>query len=145
MIDMPKLRSLWQWFRRNVFARLQLQLVLLNVGFVVNNVDPLFPGEKRVVFLAILALAIMVIWQTRNKGLYDGANFFHRALILFFRHQLRVKIRYDRKRLDRLTFSKRWVYATSLLVRKGAMLESSFPLVLAHGDDDPGPLGSHRG
>ena len=55
----------------------------------------------RRVFLAILAVARMMIWETRNKGLYEGANFSHRDLILFFRHQLRVKIRYDRKRLDR--------------------------------------------
>ena len=77
------------------------------------------------VFLAILAVARIVIWTTRNKGLYDDANFSHRDLILYFPQQLRVKIRCDRKRLDRITFSKRWVNAASLFVRKGAMLESS--------------------
>ena len=68
------------------------QLVLLDVGYVVDNVLPPCQGEKRVVFLAILAVARMVIWTTRNKGLYDDANFSHRDLVLFFRHQLRVKI-----------------------------------------------------
>ena len=96
------------------------QLVLLIVGYVVDNVNPPFQGKKRVVFLAILAVARMVIWRTRNKGLYDGAKFSHRDLILFFRHPLRVQIRCDRKRLDRITFSKRWVYAASMVVRKGA-------------------------
>ena len=96
------------------------QLVLLDVGYVVDNVLPPFQGEKRMVFLAILAVARMVIWTTRNKGLYDDANFSHRD-------QLRVKIRCDRKRLDRITFNKRWVNAASLVVRKDAMLESSFP------------------
>ena len=85
----------------------------------------------------------MVMWQTRNRGLYDGANFSHRDLILFFRHQLRIRC--DRKRLDRITFSKTWVYAASLVVRKGAMLESSFPPLPAHGDDSPGPSGPHPG
>ena len=33
------------------------------------------------VFLAILAVARMVIWEMRNKGLYDGASFSHRDLI----------------------------------------------------------------
>ena len=80
------------------------QLVLLNVGYVVDNV---LSGEKRVVFLAILAVSRLVIWKTRNKGLYDDANFSHRDLILYFRHQLRVKIRCDRKRLDRITFDQR--------------------------------------
>ena len=100
------------------------QLVLLDIGYVMDNVGPPFQGEKRVVFLVIIAVARMVIWQTRNKGLYEGANFSHRDLILFFRHQLRVKIKCDRKRLDRITFSKRWVHATSLVVCEGATLES---------------------
>ena len=105
---------------------------LLDVGYVVD-VLPSYQGEKRVVFLAILAVARMVIWMTRNKGLYDDANLSHRDLVLYFRHQLRVKIRCDRKRLDRITFSKRWVHAASLVVRKGATLESSFPPLPAHG------------
>ena len=37
------------------------QLVVLGVGYVVDNVLPPFQGEKRVVFLAILAVARMVI------------------------------------------------------------------------------------
>ena len=115
------------------------QLVLLDVGYVVDNVLPPFQGEKRVVFLAILAVARMVIWTTRNKGLYDDANFSHRDLVLYFRHQLRVKIRCNRKRLDPITFSKRWVHAASLVVRKGATLVSSFPPLLAHGIYGTGP------
>ena len=126
----------------NEFARIgntsaSGQLVLLDVGYVVDNILPPFQGEKRVVFLAILAVARMVIWTTRNKGLYDDANFSHRDL--YFRHQLRVKIRCDRKRLDRITFSKRWVNAASLVVRKGATLESSFPSLPAHGVYGTGP------
>ena len=100
-------------------------LVLLDVGYVVENVLIPFQGEKRVVFLVILAVARIVIWTTRKKGLYDDANFSHRDLILFFRHQLRVKIRCDRKRLDRITFDKRWVNAASQVVRKVAILPSS--------------------
>ena len=95
------------------------ELVLLDVGYVLGNVDPPFQGEKRVVFLVILAVARMVIWQTQNKGLYEGANFSYRDLILFFKHLLRVKIRCDRRRLDRITFSKRWVHAASLVECKG--------------------------
>ena len=119
------------------------QLVLLDVGYVVDNVLPPFHGEKRVVFLVILAVARMVIWITRKKGLYDDANFSHRDLVLYFRHQLRVKIRCDRKRLDRITFNRRWVNAASLVVRKGATLESSFPPLPAHGVYGTGPSGPH--
>ena len=43
------------------------QLVLLEAGYVVDNVLPPFQGEKRVVFLVILSVARMVIRTTRNK------------------------------------------------------------------------------
>ena len=121
------------------------KLVLLDVGYVVDNVDSLFQGEKRVVVFVILDVARMVILLMRNKGLYEGANFSYRDLILFFRHQLRVKIRCDRRRLDSITFSKRWVHAAILVVCKGATLESSFSPLRTHGDDGPGPLGPHPG
>ena len=127
-------------------ARISLrEIVLLDVGYVVGNVNPPFQGEKRVVFLVILAVARMVIWQTRNKGLYEGENFSNCDLSLFFRHQLRVKIRCDRIRVHRITFSKRWVHAASSVVCKGATLESSFPPLPAHCDDGPGPSGPHPG
>ena len=134
-----RVRPFWDYVGEWMARIEPKQLVLLDVGYVVDNVLPPFHGEKRVVFLAILAVARMVIWTTRNKGLYDDANFSHRDLVLYFRHQLRVKIRCDRKRLDRITFSKRWVTAVSLVVRKGAMLESSFPPLPAHGVYGTGP------
>ena len=43
-----------------------------------------FQGENCVVFPAILAVARMVIWPTRKKGLYDDANISHRDLVLYF-------------------------------------------------------------
>ena len=110
------------------------QFVLLDVGYVVDNVLPQLQSEKHVVFLVILAVARMVIWMTRKKELYDDAIFSHCEMILFFRHQLRVKIRCYRKRLDRITFDKKWVHAASLVVWKGATLESSFPPLPTHGD-----------
>ena len=121
------------------------QFVLLDIYHVVDNLLSPFQGEKRVVFLAILAVARMVLWTTRKKGLYDDANFSHRHLILFFKYQLRVKIRCDGKRLDRITFDKRWVNEASLVVRKGAMLESSFPPLSAYSVYGPSPSGPHPG
>ena len=119
------------------------QLVLLDVGYIVDNVLPPIQGEKSVVFLVILAVARMVIWITRKKGLYDDANFSHRDLVLYFRHQLRVKIRCDRKRLYRITFSRRWGNAASLVVKKGATLKSSFPPLPPHDVYGTGPSGPH--
>ena len=62
--------------------------MLLDVGYVVENILPQFQGEKRVVFLVILVVARTGIWMTRKKGLYDSANFSHRDLILFLGSKL---------------------------------------------------------
>ena len=61
------------------------QIMLLDIGDVMDNVLLLFQCEKRVVFLAIVAEARMVILTTPKKELYDDANFSHRDLILFFK------------------------------------------------------------
>ena len=53
--------------------------------------DPPYRGEKRVLFLAILAVARVGIWTTRKKGLYEGANFSHRDLIIFLGISLESK------------------------------------------------------
>ena len=55
--------------------------MLLDVGYVVDNVFPPIQGEKRMVFLAILAVDRIVIWTTRKKGFYDDASFSHRDLV----------------------------------------------------------------
>ena len=103
------------------------QLVPLDVGYVVDNHGPQWRGKKRKVSLAILAMARIVIWMTLQKGWYDTANFSDRDLILFLRHQLRVKIRCDRRSLDCIAFNERWVKAASRFIRNGAMQESLFP------------------
>ena len=140
-----RIRPFWSHVEEWTVRISPRELMPLDVGYVVDNVNPPFQGEKRVVFLVILAVARMVIWQTRNKGLYESANFSYRDQILFFRHRLRVKIRCDRRRLDRITFSKRWVHAANLVVCKGATLVSSFPPLPTHGDDGPDPSGHHPG
>ena len=92
------------------------QIVLLDVSYVMDNVLPPFQacGVSR-----DPSCSSNGDLDYAKKGSYDDANFSHRDLILYFRHSLRVKIRCDRKRLDRITFSRRWVNAASLVVRKG--------------------------
>ena len=130
-----------EWTARIVRKR----LVLLDVGYVVDNVGSLWKGEKRVVFLVILPVAWMVICETKKKGLYSDANFSHRDLILFFRYQLRVKIISNGKRLGRITFNRCLLRAASLVLRKGATSESSFTPIPAHGCGGPGFSGLHPG
>ena len=139
-----RVRSFWDHVGKWTARVEPKQLVLLNVGYIVDNVLPPFQGEKRVMFLAILAVARMVIWKMRKKRLYDNASFSHRDLILFFRHQLRVKIRCERKRLDCIKFDKRWVNAASLVVRKGPVTLPSSTLPV-HGVYGPGPSGPYPG
>ena len=59
-----RVRPLWdhvgEWTARIEPKR----LVLLDVGYVVDNFLPRFHGEKRMLFLAILTEARMVIWTT---------------------------------------------------------------------------------
>ena len=52
----------------------------LDVGYVMDNIDHPYRGEKRVVFLTILAMARMVIWETQKMRLYNGTNFSHHGL-----------------------------------------------------------------
>ena len=80
----------------------------------------------------------MVIWEMQKKRLYEGANFSHHDWIMFFRSQLRVKIRCNRKCLDRISLKKK-----SLVVQKGAILESSILPLPVYGDDGPGSSGPH--
>ena len=103
------------------------QLVLLDVGYVVDNVLPPFQGEKCVGFLTILAEARMVIWTTRKKGSYDDANFSHRDLVLFFRHRLRVKIRCDRKTLGSHNIRQMVVECSELGHTKGGYVGVILP------------------
>ena len=79
----------------------------------------------------------------RDKRDCISANFSHRDLILFFWHQLRVKIRCNRKCLDRIIFDKRRVNAACLVVRNGATVKSSIPSLPAFSDDGLGPSGHH--
>ena len=55
-------------------------------------------------------------WAKHRLLASADANFSHRDLVLYFRHQLRVKIRCDRKRLDCVTFDNRWVNVATLVV-----------------------------
>ena len=137
-----RLSSLRQWLRRNSWTRLLLLRVSSSVlgsyrrGGGLNRTQAAraarrwlrrgqcFPSASKWEYPVVFGDPScrsdrMVIWTTRKKGLYDGANLSHRDLILFFRDQFRVKIRCDRKRLGCRT--------ASLVVQT---LKSSSPLFL---------------
>jgi len=122
-----KVRPFWEYVNEVTARIAPNQWVPLDVGYVVDNVSPPFAGEKRKVFFAILAVARMVIWSTRNKGLHEDGDFSCQDLICYFKHQLEVKIRCDRRMLETMTFNERWINAASLCVRTGAGVETLLP------------------
>ena len=79
-----------------------------------------------------LSTALTLREQGWDKGFFDDCNrgsngdlddaaegivWRSKTMISFFKHQFRVKFRYDRKCLDRITFNKRWMEGASLVVR----------------------------
>ena len=65
-------------------------------------------------FLCLLGIMRVVIWTTRKKELYDDESFSSQTLVAFYKHQIRVKIRPEGKRLSLLEFGKRWVTVARL-------------------------------
>ena len=70
------IRLFWDHVRE-VTARINpKQLVLLDVGYVVDSFNPLWKDKKWRVSPAILAVAWVVICTMQQKGLCDGAKLF---------------------------------------------------------------------
>ena len=88
------------------------------MAYVVNNSSPPWDREKQLVFHAILAVARLVIWNTRLRECKNGDSFSSEDLIRFFNYQLKTKIRCDRKKLAREAFCERWIKIPSLVIRK---------------------------
>ena len=115
-----KVRSLWRAVN-GVTARIDAeQLILLDVCYVIFGFDPPLRGEKRMVFRAILAIARMVIATTRKEQFCWGASLSNEALVSFFKHQLRVRIRVDSQRLSRAAFRRRWCWTAGLIYYTGS-------------------------
>ena len=93
--------------------------VPIDMDYVINNKAPPWNGEKEKVFRAILAVARLVVWITRCEEKYHGKSFSSGDLVLFFEHQLRIKIRCDKRRLSKHAFFRRWIEISSLVAQKG--------------------------
>ena len=149
------LRSLLQWLGRNGWARLLLQRVGSRRRVDGSHWTQIARAARRWLRRG-QRFASVSGWEAcgvshdpscnqngdlddAKEGIVWRCKLSYCDFILFFRHQLRDKIRCDRKRLDHITFNKRWVNAASLVVRKEAMLESSFPPLPVHDVYSPGP------
>ena len=116
-------RPLWDYVNE-LTARLQPHRARLelDVGYVCDNIAPPLPRVERMVFLTLLAVARKVVWNTRPRGDPGVTPLSTHDLIIYFKHQLKVKIRCDRKRLTPRAFSERWVRTASLV----SLLRSRF-------------------
>jgi len=95
----------------------------LDVRAVLNNVVTSLDRNKLYVLLCLLGVVRVVIWTTRKEEHYGGESFSSQALVAFYKHQIKVKIRSERKRLSSLVFNERWVKLSRLCRVKGADLE----------------------
>ena len=66
-------------------------------------------SDRNIMFLWLLGIMRVVIWTTRKKELYEDESFSSQTLVAFYKHQIKVKIRSERRRLFSLKFGKRWV------------------------------------
>lgn len=60
-------------------------------------------------FLVILAMTKMVMWSSRVQEKCKVESFADYDLVCFFKCQLKVKIRCDRKRLHPVACDRRWI------------------------------------
>lgn len=74
-------------------------LVPIDLAYACDNVSPPLSGLKRMVFLTLLAVA-------RMEEVIQHERYSHQDLVGFFRHQLRMKIRTDRKGLLSADFNE---------------------------------------
>ena len=62
---------------------------------VCSNVVPRLNRQEHYVFLCLLGIMYVMIWTTRK----EDESFSSQTLVSFFKHQIKVKIRSERKRL----------------------------------------------
>ena len=94
----------------------------LEASSMCSNVLPKLNRQEHDVFLCLLGVMRVVIWTRRKKELYEDESFSSQILVAFFKHQIKVKIRSESRRLSSLEFGKRWVTVPRLCRVVGASL-----------------------
>ena len=118
----PVVRPLCKLLEGYMVRILNGKFFVLEASSVCSNVVPKLKRQEHYVFLCLLGIMRVVIWTTRKKELYEDESFSSQTLMGFFKHQIKVKIRSDRKRLSSLEFSKRWATVARLCRVVGASL-----------------------
>ena len=118
----PVVRPLCKLLEGYMVRILNGKFFVLEASSVCSNVVPKLNRQEHYVFLCLLGVMHVVIWTMRKKELYEDESFSSQTLVAFFKHQIKVKIRSERKRLSSLEFGKRWVTVARLCRVVGAGL-----------------------
>ena len=110
----PVVRPLCKLLEGYMVCILNGNFFVLEASSVCSNVVPKLNRQEHYVFLCLLGVMRVVIWTTRKKGLCEDESFSSQALVAFFKHQIKFKIRSERKRLSSLEFGERWVTVAHL-------------------------------
>lgn len=100
------MRSFWKHVGE-LTSRIDSEHVSIDLTHACDNVLPSYSGVKWVVFLTLLAVAMMVVCTTRMKGILQYERYYHHGLVGFFGHRLKIKIRTDIKYLLSADFNER--------------------------------------
>ena len=101
-------RLLWRYVDQLIDRMAPDARIGIDVAYAIDNVMPPMPRRKHMMFLLLLAVTRKVIWTTRLNVIFDGESFTAQRLIIYLRHQLKVKIICDWERLSRREFYVRW-------------------------------------
>ena len=118
----PVVRPLCKLLEGYMVCILNGKFFVLEASSVCSNVVPKLNRLEHSVFLCLLGVMRVVIWTTRKKELFEDESFSSQTLVAFFKHQIKVKIRSERKRLSSLEFGERWVTVARLCRVVGANL-----------------------
>ena len=110
----PVVRPLCKLLEGYMVRILNGKFFVLEDSSVFSNMVLRLNRQKHYVFLCLLGIMRIMIWTTRKKELYEDESFSSQILVSFFKHQIKVKIRSERKRLSSLEFGKRWVTVARL-------------------------------
>ena len=101
-------RLLWCYVEQLIDRIVPDARIKIDVAYAVDNWIPRLTKRKHMMFVLLLALTRKVIWSTRLDVFFEGKVFSSNQLIIYLRHQIKVKINCDWKRLSHREFYVRW-------------------------------------
>ena len=118
----PVVRLLCKLLEGYMVRTLNGRFFVLEASSVCSNVVPSLNRSEQYVFLCLLGVLRVGIWTTQLSEFREGESFSSRTLVSFYKHQIKVKIRSERKRLSSQGFGERWVTVACMFRVIGASL-----------------------